>query len=92
MQKSGMADVSYLYMVVSRKNISIGLIYCQLFRFHSEHYSPELLDQTCIQIVRNFILRQETGLLICGNLFHLNEPGYFFKDRKDDKTTLSWHK
>lgn len=84
MQKSGMADVSFLYMVVRRNNIGIGLIYCQLFRFHSEHYSAELLDQTCIQLVRNFILRQETGLLICGNLFHLNEPGYFFTDAQDE--------
>ena len=84
MQKSGMPDVSFLYFVVSRNNSCIGLMYAQLFRFHSEHYSQELLDQTCIQIVRNFILRQETGLLICGNLFHLNEPGYFFKDRKDE--------
>ncbi|HOY95377.1 MAG TPA: peptidogalycan biosysnthesis protein [Catalimonadaceae bacterium] len=84
MQKCGMPDVSFLYIVVFRKNNCIGLIYGQLFRFHSEHYSPELLDQTCIQIVRNFILRQETGLLICGNLFHLNEPGYFFKDKKDE--------
>lgn len=84
MQKSGLPDVSFLYFVVSRNNTCIGLIYAQLFRFHSEHYSPELLDQTCIQIVRNFILRQETGLLICGNLFHLNEPGYYFRDCNDE--------
>jgi hypothetical protein len=84
MQNSGMPDVSFLYFMVSRNNECIGLMYSQLFRFHSEHYSAELLDQTCIQLVRNFILRQETGLLICGNLFHLNEPGYFFKDRNDE--------
>ena len=84
MQQSNLEDVSFVYMEVFRNGNCIGLLYCQLFRFHSGHYSAELLDQTSIQLVRNFILRQETGLLICGNLFHLQEPGFYFKEGEDE--------
>lgn len=85
MEQSELEDFQVFYIRLSRNNRVIGQVVCQIFRFHSGHFDASFLENCGISLFRPILVRQEGSVLICGNLFHLKEPGYFFSEQEDEK-------
>ena len=66
------------YLQVFLKDKLIGLVYLQLFQFKHQHLNfaqPPGFFSKCIQ----FILPAQLPLLVCGHLFRIDFPGFYFK-------------
>jgi len=85
LQESKLADISFAYLVVERKDQTIGVIYLQLVDFNSNHYSADMLKNSSFSLLKDFILKQKAAIIICGNLFRLDFPGFYFQNPDDQK-------
>jgi hypothetical protein len=83
LENAKLPDFHTLYLKIFRGKNLIGLMYFQVLHFHENQLDPQLLKGTGITLLKNLILLQDSGVLICGNMFHLNEPGYFFPNPGD---------
>jgi len=84
-QESKLIDLRFSYLIVKRKSSIIGLIYMQLVDFNSRHYASELLDQSLLSLIKDYILKQKTGILICGNLFRIDSECFYFPQKENQQ-------
>ena len=85
---SGLEDVKYHFLLIYHSGTCIGLASFQEFRFHSGHYDSSFLNNGPLSLIRQILICHETGILICGNLFHLNEEGFYFSDFRNRSLIL----
>jgi hypothetical protein len=85
---SGLEDVKYHFLLIYHSGTCIGLASFQEFRFHSGHYDSSFLNNGPLSLIRQILICHETGILICGNLFHLNEEGFYFSDSRNRSLIL----
>jgi hypothetical protein len=84
-QESKLDDISFAYLVVEKRKQISGIIYLQLVDFNSSHYSAEILENGGLSLIKDFILKQKAAVLICGNLFRLDSPCFYFRNPEDQK-------
>jgi hypothetical protein len=82
-QDAGLPDVKFHYLLIFKEKKLAGLAYFQHFHFHAGHYESRALGQGPMAFLSQLLLCQETGILVCGNLFHLGEEGFYFPDAED---------
>jgi hypothetical protein len=79
-EEAALPDLRFHYLLISRDDQIIGLAIFQHFHFHSGHYDSKALGQGPMFYLSQLLLCQETGILVCGNLFHLGQEGFYFPD------------
>ena len=77
-EESALPDLRFHYLLISKNNQLAGCAYFQHFHFHAGHYDSRVLGQGPLFYLSQLLLCQETGILVCGNLFHLGTEGFFF--------------
>lgn len=87
-EESALPDLRFHYLLISRNDRTIGLAVFQHFHFHSGHYDSKALGQGPMYYLSQLLLCQETGILVCGNLFHLGQEGFYFPDDADRSAIL----
>lgn len=87
-QDAGLPDVQFHYLVIYKDEEPAGLAYFQHFHFHAGHYDSRALGQGPMAYLSQLLLCQETGILVCGNLFHLSQEGFFFRNQEDREILL----
>lgn len=89
LERSQLAHIQYKYLIIENdKKQAIGLAYLQLLNFNSNHYNNEILKKPKLEHIKSYILKQNTNLLICGNLFKSNQQGFYFLNENDDTLIL----
>lgn len=81
--------VTFKYLIVENSlGNPIGLAYLQFLNFNSNHYNNEVLNKPKLDHIKSYILKQNTNLLICGNLFRINFQGFYFQDINNNHLIL----
>ena len=88
LQKTKPEHISFKYIIIEENQKPIGLAYLQLLNFNSRHYNNDLLNKPKLERIKSHIIKQQTNLLICGNLFRTNFQGFYFKHAKDNSLIL----
>ena len=76
--------MAFKYLIVSEKEVMKGVIYLQELHIVSSHFDGTVLDKQWLTWLKKCINNQFSDVLICGNLFRIHFPGYFFKDPLDE--------
>lgn len=87
-QDSGLPDVEFYYLLLFRNGMPAGLAYFQHFHFHAGHYDSKALGKGPLAYLSQLVLCQQTGILVCGNLFHLAQEGFYFPVQGDRELLL----
>ncbi len=78
-EQSAIADIQNNYVQVFLNNQLIGLLYLQQFGFQHKHLNFKN-DQSGWSRLIKMILPKRLLLLVCGHLFRINYPGFYFKN------------
>ena len=78
-EQSFIDDIEHNYVQVFISNKLIGLLYLQQFRFQHKHLNFKS-NQTALSKLIKIILPVQLPLLVCGHLFRINFPGFYFKN------------
>ena len=87
-QDAGLPDVQFHYLLIHKDGEPAGIAYFQHFHFHAGHYDSRALGQGPMAYLSQLLLCQETGILVCGNLFHLAQEGFYFRNPEDRELLL----
>ena len=77
-------DMLFRYLIVRKMDAVIGVIYLQQLKITNSHFDGTSIDRPGLGWLKKCINSQFRDVLICGNLFRVHFPGYFFKNAKDD--------
>lgn len=88
LEDAELPDLRNHYLIIARKDKTIGLAVFQQFRFHSGHYDSKALGEGPLYYLSQLFLCQETGILVCGNLFRSDAEGFYFSDPADRSCML----
>lgn len=83
-----MDDILNNYVQVFRERELVGLLYLQQFSFGHKHLNFRS-DQAGIAKLIRFILPARLPILVCGHLFRINFPGFYFKDAADQSMLVN---
>ena len=83
LENSNLPDIEFAYLLVYQHNFPIGLIYFQKINFNQSHYNHSILEREDLSLIKKMILKQKADILICGNLYHNDSPGFYFKNEGD---------
>lgn len=83
LEDARLPDLRFHYLIISREQSTIGLAVFQHFRFHSGHYDSKALGEGPLFYLSQLFLCQETGILVCGNLFRSDSEGFYFPKPSD---------
>ncbi len=76
-------NLQYRYVYAYKNNTLIGIAYFQLFNFNYTHINFK--QENCLKSkFVQFILPKKLPLLICGNLFRINQQGFYFANVKNN--------
>lgn len=76
-------NISYKYVGVYEQQKLIGIAYFQLFNFNYTHINFK--KENCVRSkFVQFILPKHLPILICGNLFRINQQGFYFTNAKQN--------
>ena len=74
-------NLQYRYVYAYKNNTLIGIAYFQLFNFNYTHINFK--QENCLKSkFVQFILPKKLPLLICGNLFRINQQGFYLQTKK----------
>jgi uncharacterized protein YjgD (DUF1641 family) len=76
-------NIFYQYVYVYDKEILIGVAYFQIFNFNYTHINFKKENCVRSKLVKWF-LPKHLPLLICGNLFRINQQGFYFVTEEDN--------
>jgi len=77
-EQSNIADIENYYLQVFLKGKLVGQVYLQRFLFQHKHINFRL-DQRFLSKLIDIFMPAELSILVCGHLFRINFPGYYFK-------------
>ncbi len=77
-------DMQFKYLMVRKMDAVIGVIYLQQLKITTNHFDGTAIDKPGLGWLKKCINSQFRDVLICGNLFRVHFPGYYFKNTKDD--------
>ncbi len=76
-EQAAVENIGTRYLQVFHKDQLIGVLYLQQFRFKHEHLNftqPATLLSASLKV----ILPKQLDILVCGNLFRVDFPGFYF--------------
>lgn len=88
LQKAKPDHISFKYIIIEENKQPIGVAYLQLLNFNSRHYNNDLLNSPKLERIKSHIIKKNTNLLICGNLFRINFQGFYFKNSQNNSLIL----
>ena len=78
-EEAAVEDIENNYVQVFEKEKLIGLLYLQQFNFQHKHLNF-IKERRSLSSLIKLILPKQLPLLVCGHLFRINYPGYYFKN------------
>ncbi len=80
--QNSMADQFSFYYVLLKNNSNevIGLQYFQYLPFRAKYFDSPFKSFTISAYLEKLLVNNRFRMLICGSLFSVNAPGYFFTD------------
>lgn len=83
------AHIQFKYLIIQDEKLNnIGCAYLQLLNFNANHYNNDILKKPSLAHIKNHILKQNTNLLFCGNLFRINFQGFYFLNENNNHLLL----
>lgn len=76
--------MDFKYLIVHKDDTLIGLIYLQHLTIIPSHFDGTQIDKPGLRWLKKSIQSQFSDVLICGNLFRIHFPGYYFIHNSDD--------
>ena len=80
--------INFKYIIIEDNKQPVGIAYLQLLNFNAKHYNNDLLNSPKLEKIKSHIIKKNTNLVICGNLFRTNFQGFYFKNEKDNSLIL----
>lgn len=77
-------DMVFKYLLIHKNDFLIGVVYLQHLKITSNHFNGTAIDKPGLGWLKKCVNNQFSDVLICGNLFRIHFPGYFFKDEKNE--------
>ncbi|MEO6252375.1 MAG: hypothetical protein ABIO79_03685 [Ferruginibacter sp.] len=81
LENAQLPDIENHYLQIFIKDKLVGLAYLQLLKFTHRHLNFDAPKSFRSRFIK-FSLPKQLHLLICGNLFRINFPGYYFKNEQ----------
>jgi hypothetical protein len=80
-EKAKLDNITPCYVIIKKANEIIGVCYFQQFKFTKQHVAKgNNFFTKCVVSYLPF----KIPILVCGNLFRINFPGYYFVDSKNN--------
>jgi hypothetical protein len=81
--------IQFRYLIMQDAQLNpIGCVYLQLLKFNASHYNHAILNKPKLAPIKNYLLKQDTDILICGNLFRMNFQGFYFPNSSNKDLLL----
>ncbi len=82
-EESKLDNIFYTYVCIYNNEKLIGVAYFQIFNFNYTHIN--LKKENCVRSkLVQWLLPKQLPLLICGNLFRINQQGFYFTDEENN--------
>lgn len=81
-EKARVADIRNYYLEIFVKEDLAGVAYLQQFNFQHKHLNFAKINARFASLLK-IILPSSLQLLVCGHLFRINYPGYYFAEGYD---------
>lgn len=85
LEKSEPENMIFKYLLVHKNNILVGVLYLQHLKITTNHFDGTSIDKPGLGWLKKCVNSQFSDILVCGNLFRIHFPGYYFKNPNDDK-------
>lgn len=82
-ENANLDNLNYRYVYAYKDDALIGIAYFQVFNFNYRHINFK--QENCLRSkFVQFILPKNFPLLICGNLFRINQQGFYFANAENN--------
>ncbi|MGY5350987.1 hypothetical protein ACXGQW_00195 [Wenyingzhuangia sp. IMCC45533] len=82
LQNSIVKDVTFIYVLVYKKNRVVGQLYFQWITVKNDFFNQKKFPQQIKSKLRAYLLKTLNGsLLLCGNFFATGTHGFFFSEK-----------
>jgi hypothetical protein len=78
------ADMQFKYLMIQKAGVLKGLVYLQHLKITNSHFDGTAIDKPGLGWLKKVVNNQFSDVLICGNLFRVHFPGYFFVNPEDN--------
>lgn len=85
LENSKPESMVFKYLLVHKNNVLVGVLYLQHLKITTNHFDGTMIDKPGLGWLKKCVNSQFSDILVCGNLFRIHFPGYYFKSPKDDK-------
>lgn len=85
LENSQPESMVFKYLLVHKNNALVGVLYLQHLKITTNHFDGTIIDKPGLGWLKKCVNSQFSDILVCGNLFRIHFPGYYFKNPKDDK-------
>jgi hypothetical protein len=76
-------NLKFAYLLIYKNKKAIGLAYLQLIGLENMHLPEDFLNQKKVQLFQKWILGNENWVVLCGHLFRIDYPSFFFPEPKN---------
>lgn len=84
LERSKPEEMDFKYLLIHKNEALIGVVYLQHLKITTNHFDGTSIDKPGLGWLKKCINSQFSDVLICGNLFRIHFPGFYFKNPKDD--------
>jgi len=77
-------EMGFKYLLVHKNESLCGVVYLQHLKVKPSHFDGSTIDKPGLGWLKKCVNNQFSDMLICGNIFRIHFPGYFFKNPKDE--------
>ncbi len=85
LERSKPEDMDFKYVLIHKNEALIGVVYLQHLKITTNHFDGTSIDKPGLGWLKKCINSQFSDVLICGNLFRIHFPGFYFKNQNDDE-------
>lgn len=79
-EESAIRNLDVFYLTVFSDGKKAGQIYLQRLRLGMENLAPEIREMGAARLLGPLSFQRRPSVLVCGNLFQLGSPGYWFRE------------
>ena len=84
LELSGPKDIQFAYLTISRYGKVIGLVSLQVVEIKAEDIQSNVWKSVVLNHLKDLIFCKPRYLLVCGNAFRNDLPGFYFKEKEDE--------
>ncbi|MFM9945873.1 MAG: hypothetical protein ACKVQB_11655 [Bacteroidia bacterium] len=75
----------FKYLMVKKNDVLIGAVYLQHLKITTNHFNGTSIDKPGLGWLKKCVNSRFSDVLICGNLFRIHFPSFYFKNPKHDE-------